>query len=98
MSGLNPHAGKGGLFGREEIAQITPAIAAVAAEGIDASGSRHGDTDFFRCARGDFDGVVALYHEPGHIAANQAGSKHGADFTAGLPVLPKRSSKRGSRR
>ncbi len=87
VAGLNPHAGEGGLFGREEIEHIAPAIAAACAEGIDASGPWPGDTVFFRCARGDFDVVVAQYHDQGHIAVKQAGFEHGVNLTAGLPFF-----------
>jgi 4-hydroxythreonine-4-phosphate dehydrogenase len=66
---INPHAGESGLFGRgEEAAKIAPAVAAVRAAGIDADGPLPADTVFFRAARGDFDLVVAMYHDQGHCA------------------------------
>lgn len=87
VAGLNPHAGEGGLFGREEIDHIAPAVAAARAAGINASGPWPGDTVFFRCARGDFDVVVAQYHDQGHVAVKQAGFDHGVNLTAGLPFF-----------
>jgi 4-hydroxythreonine-4-phosphate dehydrogenase len=87
VAGLNPHAGEGGLFGTEEIEHIAPAIADARAAGIDASGPWPGDTVFFRCARGDFDVVVAQYHDQGHVAVKQAGFEHGVNITAGLPFF-----------
>ena len=87
VAGLNPHAGEGGLFGREEIEHIAPAIADARAAGYDATGPWPGDTIFFRCARGDFDVVVAQYHDQGHIAVKQAGFEIGVNITAGLPFF-----------
>ena len=87
VAGLNPHAGEGGLFGREEIDHIAPAIAEARAAGFDASGPWPGDTIFFRCARGDFDVVVAQYHDQGHVAVKQAGFETGVNITAGLPFF-----------
>ncbi|PAW64525.1 MAG: 4-hydroxythreonine-4-phosphate dehydrogenase PdxA [Opitutia bacterium Tous-C1TDCM] len=87
VAGLNPHAGEGGLFGTEEGDVIAPAIAAARAAGFDASGPWPGDTVFFRCARGDFDVVVAQYHDQGHIAVKQAGFETGVNITAGLPFF-----------
>jgi len=87
VAGLNPHAGEGGLFGREEIDHIAPAIADARAAGYDATGPWPGDTIFFRCARGDFDVVVAQYHDQGHVAVKQAGFETGVNLTAGLPFF-----------
>jgi 4-hydroxythreonine-4-phosphate dehydrogenase len=87
VAGLNPHAGEGGLFGREELDHIAPAIADARAAGYDATGPWPGDTIFFRCARGDFDVVVAQYHDQGHIAVKQAGFETGVNITAGLPFF-----------
>ena len=87
VAGLNPHAGEGGLFGREEIDHIAPAIADARAAGYDATGPWPGDTIFFRCARGEFDVVVAQYHDQGHIAVKQAGFETGVNITAGLPFF-----------
>lgn len=87
VAGLNPHAGEGGLFGTEEIEHIAPAIADARALGLDASGPWPGDTIFHRCARGDFDVVVAQYHDQGHVAVKQAGFDTGINLTAGLPFF-----------
>ncbi|HWI79915.1 MAG TPA: 4-hydroxythreonine-4-phosphate dehydrogenase PdxA, partial [Ramlibacter sp.] len=67
VAGLNPHSGEGGLFGREEIEQIIPAIEAARAEGMDVTGPVPGDTVFYRASRGEFDLVIAQYHDQGHI-------------------------------
>ncbi len=87
VAGLNPHAGEGGLFGTEEIEHIAPAIADARALGLDATGPWPGDTIFYRGARGDFDVVVAQYHDQGHIAVKQAGFETGINLTAGLPFF-----------
>ncbi|MEY2653638.1 MAG: hypothetical protein RLZZ524_666, partial [Pseudomonadota bacterium] len=63
VAGLNPHAGEGGLFGREEIETLAPAIAAARAESIDASGPHAPDTVFMRARQGEFDLVLAMYHD-----------------------------------
>ncbi len=85
VAGLNPHAGEGGLFGREEIEQIHPAIAAACAEGIDAQGSFPPDTIFMQ-ARGfkRFDVVIAMYHDQGLIPVKYLGVEHGVNVTLGL--------------
>jgi 4-hydroxythreonine-4-phosphate dehydrogenase len=87
VAGLNPHAGEGGLFGREEIEVIAPAVGDARAAGIEATGPWPGDTIFYRCARGEFDVVVAQYHDQGHVAVKQAGFEHGVNITAGLPFF-----------
>jgi len=88
VAGLNPHAGEGGLMGREEIEHIAPAIADARARGIDASGPWPGDTVFMR-ARGfrDFDGVVAMYHDQGLIPVKYLGIDTGVNITVGLPFV-----------
>ena len=72
--GLNPHAGEGGLFGREEIEVMRPAIEALRGEGIDARGPFPADTLFLRAARGEFDAVVAAYHDQGLVPVKLAPS------------------------
>jgi len=67
VAGLNPHAGEAGLLGDEEVREIAPAIAQCQSEGIDCSGPYPPDTVFRRMADGDFDLVVAMYHDQGHI-------------------------------
>ncbi len=85
VAGLNPHAGEGGLFGREEIDIIHPAIAAARAEGIDAQGSFPPDTIFMQ-ARGfkKFDVVIAMYHDQGLIPVKYLGVEKGVNVTLGL--------------
>ena len=85
VAGLNPHAGEGGLFGREEIDTINPAIAAARAEDIDAQGSFPPDTVFMQ-ARGfaKFDAVVAMYHDQGLIPVKYLGVDKGVNVTLGL--------------
>ncbi|WP_239520775.1 4-hydroxythreonine-4-phosphate dehydrogenase PdxA [Pseudooceanicola aestuarii] len=87
VAGLNPHAGEGGLFGREEIEIIAPAIAAARAEGIDASGPWPGDTVFMQARQGKFDVVVAQYHDQGLIPVKYLGLENGVNVTLGLPFI-----------
>ncbi|OZI19507.1 4-hydroxythreonine-4-phosphate dehydrogenase PdxA [Bordetella genomosp. 9] len=87
VAGLNPHAGEHGKFGREEIDVIGPAIQAARQEGIDASGPWPGDTIFMRARRGDFDIVVAQYHDQGLIPVKYLGVEEGVNVTVGLPFV-----------
>ena len=87
VAGLNPHAGEGGLFGREEIEIIAPAIKAAQAEGIDASGPWPGDTVFMQARQGRFDVVVAQYHDQGLIPVKYMGLEKGVNVTLGLPFV-----------
>jgi 4-hydroxythreonine-4-phosphate dehydrogenase len=87
VAGLNPHAGEAGLFGREEIGEIAPAIAAAKAEGLDASGPYAPDTVFLRLKGGEFDAVVAMYHDQGHIPLKLIGFERGVNVTVGLPIV-----------
>src|SRR5574337_906170 len=92
VAGLNPHAGEGGLFGREEIDVIAPAIAAARAEGIDAHGPFAPDTVFMRARAqhgeaGAFDVVVAMYHDQGLIPVKYLGDERGVNVTLGLPLV-----------
>ncbi len=89
VAGLNPHAGEGGLFGREELETISPAIAAARAEGIQASGPFAPDTVFMRAREkpgqpGEFDAVVAMYHDQGLIPVKYLGVEQGVNVTLGL--------------
>jgi 4-hydroxythreonine-4-phosphate dehydrogenase len=88
VAGLNPHAGEGGLMGREDIEEIAPAIAQARARGIDATGPWPGDTVFMR-ARGfrEFDLVVAMYHDQGLIPVKYLGLDQGVNVTVGLPFV-----------
>ena len=93
VAGLNPHAGEGGLFGREEIEHIAPAVAAARAEGIDAHGPFAPDTVFMRARHappahpGEFDVVVAMYHDQGLIPVKYLGVEQGVNVTLGLPFV-----------
>lgn len=87
VAGLNPHAGEQGRFGREDIDIITPAIEAARAEGIEASGPWPGDTIFMRARRGEFDLVVAQYHDQGLIPVKYMGLDEGVNVTVGLPFI-----------
>jgi len=86
VAALNPHAGDGGSLGREEIDIIAPAVAQVAAQGIDARGPLPADTVFVAARRGDFDAVVSMYHDQGQIAMKLMGFEHGVTLHGGLPV------------
>ncbi len=86
VAGLNPHAGEGGLMGREEIDVISPAVANARATGIEVSGPYPADTLFIAARRGDFDGVVTMYHDQGQIATKLLGFERGVTLHAGLPV------------
>jgi 4-hydroxythreonine-4-phosphate dehydrogenase len=87
VAGLNPHAGEGGLFGREEIETIAPAVQAAQAEGIDARGPYAPDTVFMRARRGEFDLVVAMTHDHGLIPVKYLGVEEGVNVTLGLPFV-----------
>jgi 4-phospho-D-threonate 3-dehydrogenase / 4-phospho-D-erythronate 3-dehydrogenase len=85
---INPHAGEGGLFGRgEEQTKIIPALEAARAEGIAVEGPLPADTLFFRAGRGDFDLVVAMYHDQGHGPVKVMGLEAGVNVTVGLPFV-----------
>jgi 4-hydroxythreonine-4-phosphate dehydrogenase len=84
---LNPHASDGGLFGDEEARVIRPAVEQARAEGIDVSGPWPSDTLFVRARRGEFDGVVAMYHDQGHIALKLFGPHQAVNISAGLPIV-----------
>ncbi|MBE7939980.1 MULTISPECIES: 4-hydroxythreonine-4-phosphate dehydrogenase PdxA [Ramlibacter] len=92
VAGLNPHAGEGGLFGREEIEAIAPAIASARADGLDVSGPYAPDTVFMRARHapghpGEFDVVVAMYHDQGLIPVKYLGVDKGVNVTLGLPLV-----------
>lgn len=92
VAGLNPHAGEGGLFGSEEQTIIAPAIAAARAEGLDASGPFAPDTVFMRARHapgkpGEFDVVIAMYHDQGLIPVKYLGVEQGVNVTLGLNLL-----------
>lgn len=98
VAGLNPHSGEHGMFGREEIEEIIPAIEAAAAEGIDAEGPVPADTVFSKARGGWYDIVVAMYHDQGHIPLKVVGFVYnqdegkwdavaGVNITLGLPIV-----------
>jgi 4-hydroxythreonine-4-phosphate dehydrogenase len=87
VAGLNPHAGEGGLFGREEIEFIVPAIEEAGRRGFHVSGPYAGDTVFFRTLQGEFDAAIAMYHDQGHVAAKMLGIWQGVNVTLGLPII-----------
>jgi len=87
VAALNPHGGEGGLFGDEEGRIIVPAVVAMRAAGIDAEGPFPADTLFLRAAHGGFDGIVAQYHDQGHIAVKLLGMHRAVNITLGLPIV-----------
>jgi 4-hydroxythreonine-4-phosphate dehydrogenase len=87
VAGLNPHAGEHGLFGCEEETAIRPAIEACRARGVDAAGPFPGDTIFVRAMRGDFDVVVACYHDQGLIPVKLVAFGEAVNVTLGLPIV-----------
>jgi len=87
VAALNPHCGEHGLFGDEEIRIIRPTLERLRAEGIDASGPLSSDTIFLRARRGEFDGVVMMYHDQGQIATKLLGFNKGVTVTAGLKTV-----------
>ncbi len=88
VAGLNPHAGEGGLLGDEEIKEIRLAIEEAKSKGIEASGPYPPDSIFYRAYYGkEFDAVVAMYHDQGHIAVKMVGFMEGVNVTLGLPII-----------
>lgn len=87
IAGLNPHASEGGKFGREEIDEIIPAVDACRNEGIEISGPFSPDTIFLRCSKGEFDAVIALYHDQATIPVKSLSFNSGVNVTLGLPLI-----------
>ncbi|MEV2218026.1 4-hydroxythreonine-4-phosphate dehydrogenase PdxA [Streptomyces sp. NPDC050997] len=88
VCGINPHAGENGLFGYgEEEEKIVPALEILRADGIDARGPLPADTAFFLAGRGDYDLIVAMYHDQGHGPVKVLGIEAGVNLTVGLPVI-----------
>lgn len=98
VAALNPHAGEGGLFGREDIEVTIPALAALKTEGYDVYGPIPGDTVFVKLRAGQYDAVIAMYHDQGHIPVKLLGfhidpatgkweSLSGVNVTLGLPIV-----------
>ena len=86
VAGLNPHCGEGGLFGSEEADRLAPAIKQAKEEGIDVQGPISGDTVFYRALKGEFDLVVAQYHDQGHIPTKLIAFDETVNVSLGLPI------------
>jgi 4-hydroxythreonine-4-phosphate dehydrogenase len=87
VAGLNPHAGEGGEFGDEEIKIISPVVSAMEKKGFDVTGPLSGDTVFYYALRGDFDAVVAMYHDQGLAPLKTVAFDSGINWTLGLPFI-----------
>ena len=87
VAALNPHGGEGGLFGDEESRLLAPAVARLASLDIDVTGPLPADSLFLRASRGEFDGIVALYHDQGHIPIKLLGMHRAVNVTLGLPLV-----------
>ena len=87
VAALNPHSGEGGLFGDEEIRIIRPTVERLRAEGIDCNGPVSSDVIFLKALKGEFDGVVMMYHDQGQIATKLLGFNKGVTVTAGLKTV-----------
>ena len=87
VAALNPHGGEGGLLGREEIDEIAPAVASARRVGIDAAGPLPADSVFNRAINGEFDAVLAMYHDQGHIAIKVHNFRESVTATLGIPLI-----------
>ena len=87
MAGLNPHAGEEGVLGSEEVTTVRPALAAARARGINIEGPFPGDTVFLRASRGEFDAVIACYHDQGLIPVKLLAFGQSVNVTLGLPIV-----------
>jgi 4-hydroxythreonine-4-phosphate dehydrogenase len=87
LAGVNPHAGENGLFGSEEVTVLGPAVAAARARGVDVQGPFPGDTVFGRAVRGEFDAVIACYHDQGLIPVKLLAFGQAVNVTLGLPII-----------
>ncbi|HMJ90895.1 MAG TPA: 4-hydroxythreonine-4-phosphate dehydrogenase PdxA, partial [Candidatus Acidoferrum sp.] len=87
VCGLNPHAGEGGKIGDEEIITVAPAVVAMKQRGFDVHGPFAADTLFYHAFRGDYDAVVAMYHDQGLVPLKMIGFEHGVNWTLGLPFI-----------
>lgn len=86
VAALNPHGGEKGLFGTEEIEHIAPAVEQAASRGVDVSGPFPADTIFLRVRKGEFDGVLSMYHDQGQVATKLLGFDSGVTIHGGMPV------------
>ena len=87
VAALNPHGGEGGLVGREEVDEIAPAVQDARARGIEAGGPFPADSVFLRAIAGEFDAVLAMYHDQGHIPVKVHGFERSISVTLGLPFI-----------
>jgi 4-hydroxythreonine-4-phosphate dehydrogenase len=87
VAALNPHGGEGGMLGREEIEEITPAVATCQSLGLDVRGPFPADSIFYRAINGEFDAVLALYHDQGHIAIKVHNFEESITATMGIPFI-----------
>jgi 4-hydroxythreonine-4-phosphate dehydrogenase len=87
VAGLNPHAGENNAFGREDTEEIAPAIAMAQKEGINATGPVPADTVFYQAKKGQFDAVVCMYHDQGHIPIKLMDFESAVNVTLGLPIV-----------
>ena len=87
MAGLNPHAGEEGVLGSEEVTTVRPALEAARARGINIEGPFPGDTVFLRASRGEFDAVIACYHDQGLIPVKLLAFGQSVNVTLGLPIV-----------
>jgi 4-hydroxythreonine-4-phosphate dehydrogenase len=87
VAALNPHSGEGGLFGDEEIRIIRPTVEKLAAQGVDCTGPVSSDVIFLKALKGEYDGVVMMYHDQGQIATKLLGFNKGVTVTAGLKTV-----------
>lgn len=87
VAGLNPHASEGGLFGNQEAREIIPAVQAARARGWNVSDPQPPDTVFLRAVQGEYDIVVAMYHDQGHIPMKLLGFDEGVNVSIGLPII-----------
>ncbi|MCW2476158.1 MULTISPECIES: D-threonate 4-phosphate dehydrogenase [unclassified Symbiopectobacterium] len=87
VAGVNPHAGENGLFGDEEITIVGPSVEAMKAKGLDVYGPCAPDTVYLQAYEGQYDMVVAMYHDQGHIPLKLLGFYDGVNLTAGLPFI-----------
>lgn len=87
VAGLNPHAGENGAFGRQEIEEIAPAVEQAVEQGMDVTGPLPPDTVFLRAYKGEFDAVVCMYHDQGHIPMKLLDFEGGVNVSLGLKVV-----------
>lgn len=87
VAGLNPHSGESGLFGREDIEEITPAVSKGKEAGYNVEGPLPPDTVFLNASKGKYDTVVAMYHDQGHIPMKLLAFDSGVNVTLGLPII-----------